>query len=43
MTPGFAGRVQINFVMPNLAPGDYPMQIAIGGAVSNQPLLTVSK
>ena len=41
MTPGFAGLVQINFVMPNLAPADYPMQVAIGGVVSNQPLLTV--
>ena len=43
MAPGFVGLVQINFVMPNLAPGDYPMQVTIGSAVSNQPLLTVSK
>jgi uncharacterized protein (TIGR03437 family) len=43
MTPGFAGLVQVNFVMPNLAPGDYPMQISIGTAASNQPLATVSK
>ncbi|HEV2687219.1 MAG TPA: hypothetical protein VGV35_01655 [Bryobacteraceae bacterium] len=43
MTPGFAGLVQINFVMPNLAPGDYPIQVAIGSAANNQPLLTVSK
>jgi Tol biopolymer transport system component len=28
--------------MPNLAPGDYRMQVTMGGAVSNQPLLTVS-
>ena len=41
MTPGFAGLVQINFAMPNLAPGDYPMQVIIGSAVSNRPLLTV--
>jgi uncharacterized protein (TIGR03437 family) len=43
MTPSFAGLMQINFVMPNLAPGDYPMQVTIGGAVSNQPLLSASK
>jgi adhesin/invasin len=43
MTPGFAGLVQVNFVMPNLAPGDYPMQDNIGTAASNQPLVTVSK
>ncbi len=43
MTPGFAGLVQVNFVMPNLAPGDYPVQVTIGGAASNQPLLTVSR
>jgi adhesin/invasin len=43
MTPGFAGLMQINFVMPNLAPGDFPIQVTIGGATSNQPLLTVSK
>jgi adhesin/invasin len=43
MTPGFAGLVQINFVVPNLAPGDYPVQVAIGGVASNQPLITVSR
>jgi uncharacterized protein (TIGR03437 family) len=43
MAPGFVGLVQINFVTPNVAPGDYPMQVTIGSAASNQPLLTVSK
>jgi uncharacterized protein (TIGR03437 family) len=42
MTPGFAGLVQVNFVMPGLTPGDYPMQVSIGTAMSNQPLVTVS-
>ena len=41
--PGYVGLVQLNFTMPTLAPGDYPTQITIGGAGSNQPLLTVSK
>jgi hypothetical protein len=30
------------FYDADLAPGDYPMQVTIGGAASNQPLLTVS-
>jgi len=33
----------MNFVVPNLQPGDYPMQVTIGGTVSNQPLVTVSE
>jgi uncharacterized protein (TIGR03437 family) len=43
MTPGFEGLMQLNFVLPNLAPGDYPMQVTIGGFKSNLPLVTVSK
>jgi uncharacterized protein (TIGR03437 family) len=43
MTPGFAGLMQANFVMPNLTPGDYPMQVTIGSAASNQPVITVSR
>jgi uncharacterized protein (TIGR03437 family) len=43
MTPGFAGLVQVNFVVPNLAPGDYQMQVTIGSVASNQPLATVSR
>jgi uncharacterized protein (TIGR03437 family) len=43
MTPGFAGLMQVNFVIPSLAAGDYPIQVSIGGTASNQPLMTVSK
>ena len=43
MAPGSVGLVQINFVTPNISPGDYPMQVTIGSAASNQPLLTVSR
>jgi uncharacterized protein (TIGR03437 family) len=43
MTPNFVGLVQVNFVMPSLAPGEYPIQVAIGGSSSNQPVLTVTK
>ena len=34
MTPGFAGLMQVNFIVPNLLPGDYPLQVAIGSATS---------
>jgi len=43
MAPGFAGLLQVNFVVPNLAPGDYALGVSIGGADSNQPLLAVSQ
>jgi uncharacterized protein (TIGR03437 family) len=42
MAPGYTGLVQVNFVVPSLAPGDYAMQVSIGAAASNQPLLSVS-
>lgn len=42
LAPGFVGLMQLNFVTPDLAPGDYPMQVTIGSAMSNQPLVTVS-
>ena len=31
------------YVFANLPPGDYPVQVKIGGASSNQPMLTVAK
>jgi hypothetical protein len=40
MTPAFEGRMQVNFVMLNLAPGDYAMQVTIGNATSNHRCLT---
>jgi uncharacterized protein (TIGR03437 family) len=43
MTPGFAGLVQVNFIVPNLAAGDYPLEVTIGGIASNQPLMTISQ
>jgi uncharacterized protein (TIGR03437 family) len=43
MTPGLVGLMQVNFVMPNGAPGDYPLQISIGAVASNQPLVTVAR
>jgi uncharacterized protein (TIGR03437 family) len=43
MTPTFVGLVQVNFVMPSLAAGEYPLRVTIGGVTSNQPALTVAK
>jgi uncharacterized protein (TIGR03437 family) len=44
LTPRFEGLVQINFTVPStLAAGDYPLQVTIGAAASNQPLLAISQ
>jgi uncharacterized protein (TIGR03437 family) len=41
LAPGFVGLVQVNFYVPNLPPGDYPIQITIGTAQSNAPVVSV--
>ncbi|HTS30479.1 MAG TPA: PQQ-binding-like beta-propeller repeat protein [Bryobacteraceae bacterium] len=41
LAPGYAGLDQVNFAVPKLASGDYPLQITAGGAVSNTPLISV--
>jgi uncharacterized protein (TIGR03437 family) len=43
MAPGFAGLMQLNFEVPNLTVGNYPLRVAIGAAVSNQPSISVSR
>jgi uncharacterized protein (TIGR03437 family) len=40
LAPGFAGLYQVNILVPQLAPGAYPVQITAGGRASN--LATVS-
>lgn len=35
LAPGFAGLYQVNIVVPQLSPGQYPLQISIDGASSN--------
>jgi uncharacterized protein (TIGR03437 family) len=42
MAPGFVGLVQVNFQVPNLPAGDYPIQVAIGSAQSNTPTVSVA-
>ncbi len=41
LTPGTVGMGQVNLVVPSLAPGDYPVVIAVGGVASNAPRITV--
>jgi uncharacterized protein (TIGR03437 family) len=41
MAPGFVGLVQLNFEVPTLAPGEYPIQVTIGKVQSNTPVLNV--
>jgi len=41
MTPGFVGLAQMNFKVPNLSPGDYPLVISVNGEKSNAAMVTV--
>jgi hypothetical protein len=42
LVPRLAGVFQISIQIPNLAPGDYPLIVTIGGVPSNSALVTVS-
>ncbi len=42
MCPGLVGIVQVNFTVPSLQAGDYPVQVNIGNAASNNAAMTVS-
>jgi uncharacterized protein (TIGR03437 family) len=35
LAPGYAGLYQVNVIVPQLAPGAYPIQFAVGGVLSN--------
>ncbi len=41
LAPGFAGFYQVNIVVPQLAPGDYPLVITVGGIASNSGTISV--
>lgn len=43
MAPGFVGLVQVDFLVPDLSAGDYPIQVGIGAALSNRPLMTIEQ
>jgi uncharacterized protein (TIGR03437 family) len=41
MTPGFVGLAQMNFKVPSLAAGDYPLVISVNGEKSNAAMVSV--
>jgi uncharacterized protein (TIGR03437 family) len=43
MAPGLVGVFQLNLRIPALTPGDYPLAIGVGTAVSNTALITVGQ
>uniref|UniRef100_Q01T38 Uncharacterized protein n=1 Tax=Solibacter usitatus (strain Ellin6076) TaxID=234267 RepID=Q01T38_SOLUE len=42
LTPGSVSLAQANVVLPNLPAGDYPIQIKVGTASSNAPLISIA-
>lgn len=42
LTPGSVGLYQVNFIVPQIAKGTYPVVLTIGGQASNSPNMTVS-
>ena len=43
MDPGFVGPVQIDFQVPGLPAGNYPIQVSIGTAQSNASIMNVER
>jgi len=41
VAPGFAGLYQVNVLVPQLASGQYPLQVAANGVLSNSALINV--
>jgi uncharacterized protein (TIGR03437 family) len=41
LTPGSIALAQANVVVPDLAPGDYPVVVTVGSFVSNGPAISV--
>jgi len=41
LAPGFVGLLQVNLQVPDLPPGDYTVQVSIGKAQSNTPVMTI--
>jgi uncharacterized protein (TIGR03437 family) len=42
LTPGSVGLYQVNFKIPDVAAGDHPIVLTIGGQASNAPVISVS-
>ncbi len=41
LTPGSIGLYQVNFIVPQLAKGSYPVVLEIEGQTSNNPVMTI--
>lgn len=41
LAPGFAGLYQVNIVVPQLPPGDYPLQVSVAGVASNTGTVSI--
>ena len=41
LAPGYMGLYQVNLVVPQLARGDYPLSVTVGGAASNTAIVSV--
>jgi len=41
LAPGFAGLYQVNILVPQMAAGQYPLQISVGGTVSNSAMVSI--
>jgi uncharacterized protein (TIGR03437 family) len=41
LAPGFVGLYQVNVVVSQMAPGDYPLAISVGGVTSNSAPISV--
>jgi uncharacterized protein (TIGR03437 family) len=38
---GFAGLYQVNVIVPDLAPGDYPVRVSIANIPSNTAVISI--
>ena len=43
LSPGLVGVFQVNFEVPQLAPGTYPLQIQVGSVLSNEASVSVGQ
>jgi uncharacterized protein (TIGR03437 family) len=41
LTPQYTGLTQVNFKVPRLAAGTYPLVVSVNGEASNQAMITV--
>jgi uncharacterized protein (TIGR03437 family) len=41
LAPGYIGLYQVNLQLPQLAPGNYPVQISAGGVASNSATISI--